>query len=136
MSKENVEVVRGIYTEWEKGNFQAALPVFDREITFEVWMPDSTEMDVRHGLTQLEGFMRDWLSQWEGYRISGDEFRAIGTDRVFVEGRQAGTGRRSGIEVDSPGFAVWTFRAGKVVRLFIHYGPDRDSALKAAGLSE
>ncbi|MDX6617325.1 MAG: hypothetical protein QOD60_2416, partial [Solirubrobacterales bacterium] len=25
MSAENVEIVRGIYAEWEKGNFQAAL---------------------------------------------------------------------------------------------------------------
>ena len=134
MPQENVEVVRSIYAEWEKGNFQAALPVLDREITFEVWMPDSNELDVRHGLHGLEEFMRDWFGQWEGYRIIGDEFRAIGTDHVFVGGRQAGTGRSSGVEVDSPGFSVWTFRAGKVVRLFVHY--DRDSALKAAGLSE
>ena len=134
MSEENVEVVRAIYAEWERGNFQAALPVLDREITFEVWMPDSNELDVRHGLRGLEGFMRDWFGQWEGYRIIGDEFRAIGTDVVFVGGRQAGTGRRSRVAVDSPGFSVWTFRAGKVVRLFVHY--DRESALEAAGLSE
>jgi ketosteroid isomerase-like protein len=134
MSEENVEIVRGIYAEGEKGNFQAALPILDREITFETWMPDSNEMVVRHGLNRLEEFMRDWLGQWEGYRAIGDEFRSIGTDHVFVGGRQAGTGRRSGVEVDSPGFTVWTFRAGKVVRLLAHY--DRDSALEAAGLSE
>jgi ketosteroid isomerase-like protein len=134
MSQENLEIVRGIYAEWEKGNFQAALPILDREITFEVWMPDSNEMVVRHGLNRLEGFMRDWFGQWEGYRVIGDEFRAIGSDHVFVGGRQAGTGRRSGVEVDSPGFTVWTFRAGKVVRLLAHY--DRDSALEAAGLRE
>jgi ketosteroid isomerase-like protein len=134
MSQENVEVVKGIYAEWEKGNFQAALPVLDREIRFEVWMPDSNEIVVRHGFEDLDDFMRDWFGQWEGYRVIGDEFRSIGTDRVFVGGHQAGTGRRSGVEVDSPGFAVWTFRAGKVVRLLVHY--DRDSALEAAGLSE
>jgi ketosteroid isomerase-like protein len=134
MSQENVEIVRGIYAEWEKGNFQAALPILDREITFEVWMPDSNEMVVRHGLNRLEGFMRDWFGQWEDYRLIGDEFRSAGTDHVFVGGRQAGTGRRSGVEVDSPGFTVWTFRAGKVVRLLAHY--DRDSALEAAGLRE
>ena len=134
MSQENLEIVRGIYAEWEKGNFQAALPLLDREITFEVWMPDSNELDVRQGLNELEGFMREWFGQWEAYRIIGDEFLAIGTDQVFVGGRQAGTGRRSGVEVDSPGFSVWTFRARKVVRLLVHY--DRDSALEAAGLSE
>jgi ketosteroid isomerase-like protein len=132
MSQENVEVVQGIYAEWERGNFQAALPVLDREITFETFMPDSNEIVVLHGLGRLEDFMRDWFGQWEAYRVTGDEFRAVGTDHVFVAGRQAGTGRRSGVEVDSPGFTVWTFRAGKVVRLLAHY--DRDSALDAAGL--
>jgi ketosteroid isomerase-like protein len=134
MSQENVEIVRRIYAEWERGNFQAALPVLDREITFETFMPDSNEIVVLHGLDRLEDFMRDWFGQWEAYRVTGDEFRAVGTDHVVVAGRQAGTGRRSGVEVDSPGFTVWTFRAGKVVRLLAHY--DRDSALEAAGLKD
>ena len=134
MSQENVEIVRAIYAEWERGDFQAALPVLDREITFETFMPDSNEIVVLHGLDRLEDFMRDWFGQWEAYRVIGDEFRAVGTDHVFVAGRQAGTGRRSGVEVDSPGFTVWTFRAGKVVRLLAHY--DRASALEAAGLRE
>jgi ketosteroid isomerase-like protein len=134
MSRENVETVQVIYAEWQRGNFQAALPVFDSEITVETFMPDSNHTVVLHGLERLETFMRDWFSQWQTYRVTGDEFRAVGTDHVFVAGRQAGTGRRSGVQVDSPGFTVWTFRAGKVVRLFAHY--DRDSALEAAGLSE
>lgn len=132
MPQKNVETVRAIYAEWERGNFQAALPVLDREITFETFMPDSDEIVVLHGLERLEGFMRDWFGQWEAYRVTGDEFRAAGTDHVFVAGRQAGIGRRSGVQVDSPGFTVWTFRAGKVVRLLAHY--DRGSALEAAGL--
>jgi hypothetical protein len=38
------------------------------------------------------------------------------------------------VEVVSPGFTVWTFRAGKVVRLLAHY--DRGAALEAVGLRE
>ncbi len=133
MSQENVEVVRRIYNEWEKGDFLAALPLLDQQVTFETWMPDSG-MVVVHGLDELASFMRDWLGQWRDYRVIGDEFRAVGTDHVFVAGRQAATGRESGVEVDSPGFGVWTFRAGKVVRLLTHY--DRRAALEAVGLSE
>jgi ketosteroid isomerase-like protein len=134
MSQENVEVVRRIYTEWERGNFQAAFPLLDNDATFETFMPDSNEMVVIHGLEQLRSFMLDWFAQWQDYRVIGDEFRAVGTDHVFVAGRQAGVGRQSGVEVDSPGFTVWTFRAGKVVRLLAHY--DRAKALEAVGLSE
>ena len=113
MSRENVEIVRGIYAEWERGNFQAALPLFDPEITFETFMPDASENVVVHGTDQIASFMRDWFGQWRGYRVTGDEFRAVGRDHVFVAGRQAATGLHSGIEVDSPGFTVWTFRSGR-----------------------
>ena len=133
MSQENVEVVRRVYGEWEAGNFSAALPLLDQQVTFETWMPDSG-MVVAHGLEELASFMRDWFKQWRDYRVIGDEFQAIGTDHVFVAGRQAAIGRQSGMDVDSPGFAVWTFRAGKVVRLLLHY--NREAVLNAAGLSE
>ena len=134
MSREYVEIVRRIYAEWEQGNFQAALPLFDPEITFETFMPDATENVVVHGLDQIESFMRDWFGQWLSYRMTGDEFRPVGEDQVFVAGRQAGTGLHSGAEVESPGFTVWTFRRGKVVRLLAHY--DRARALDAVGLRE
>ena len=52
MSREDVGIVRGIYAEWEQGNFQAALPLFDPEITFETFMPDTSENVVVHGLEQ------------------------------------------------------------------------------------
>ena len=66
--------------------------------------------------------------------MTGDEFRPVGEDQVFVAGRQAGTGLYSGAEVESPGFTVWTFRSGKVVKLLAHY--DRARALEAVGLRE
>jgi ketosteroid isomerase-like protein len=134
MVEPNVEIVRRIYVEWERGNFAAALPRLDRKVTFETFMPDSNEIVAVRGLEQLGSFMRDWFRQWRDYRVTGEEFRAVGPDHVFVAGRQAGTGRQSGAQVDSPGFTVWTFRAGRVVRLLAHY--DRAAALEAAGLSE
>ena len=134
MSQENVEIVRLILTEWERGNFGAPAKVFSPEVRFETWMPDAAENAVARGLAELEHFTRDWLAQWQGYRIVGDEFQAVGPDKVFVAVRQLAQGRQSGVEVESPGFSVWTLRDGEVVKLSLHY--DRDSAVKAAGLSE
>jgi ketosteroid isomerase-like protein len=134
VSRENVEIVRRIYAEWERGNFAAGLTWFAADIRFEVFMPDASENVTAHGLTELRDFMGSWFAQWQNYRIMGDEFRAVGDDKVFVGGRQAGTGHRSGAEVESPGFGVWTFRGGKVVELFVHY--NRHKALEAAGLSD
>jgi ketosteroid isomerase-like protein len=133
MSQENVEMVRRIYAEFERGNFAAAVDLYDPEIRFETWMPDASENVSVHGVAELQNFMGGWLAQWRDYRVIGDEFREVGNDKVFVGGRQAATGHQSGAEVESPGFGVWTFRGGKVVELFLHY--DRDRALEAAGLS-
>jgi ketosteroid isomerase-like protein len=134
MSRDYVEIVREIYAQWEQGNFEAASPLFDPEITFETFMPDASETLVIRGREQIESFMRDWFGQWRDYRVIGDEFRRVGSDQVFVAGRQAGTGLHSGADVESPGFTVWTFRDGTVVKLLAHY--DRARALEAAGLPQ
>jgi ketosteroid isomerase-like protein len=134
MSEENVEVVRSIYSEWERGNMTPGLGHFDQQIMFESFMPDSTERVVVQGLDAIAGFMQEFLAQWRDYRMVGEEFREVGNDTVFVRGRQAGTGRQSGAAVESPAFSTWTFRDGKVVRLvFERY---EQAALEAAGLSE
>ena len=127
------DIVRGIYSEWQRGNF-ADVHFYDPEVVFESVMPDSSERVVAHGPEGVEAFMREFLSQWRDYRISGGDFRQIGTKTVLVEGHQSGTGRRSGVAVESPLHSVWTFRDGKVVRLIIEF--DRAKALTAAGLRE
>jgi ketosteroid isomerase-like protein len=134
MAQENVEIVRSIYVEWEQGNLAAAVELFDPEIVFESFMPDSRERIVARGRHEVEAFTRDFLLHTRDYRMIGEEFREIGRDKVFVAGRQATIGRQSGVAIDSPAFWVWTFRNGKVVRLLFEI--DREKALKAGGLSE
>lgn len=132
MSQENVDVVRRTYAEWKRGNIQAGVELFDPEIIFESFMPDSNERVVVNGLEGIEAFMREFLAQWRDYRLVGEEFREVGSDKVFVAGRQAATGRQSGVAVEGPACSIWTFRGGKVVRLL--FEPDRRKALEAAGL--
>ena len=97
-------------------------------------MPDSRERVTAHGLDEIQAFMREVFVHARDYRLTGEEFRAAADGKVFVSGRQAATGRRSGIDVEGPGFTVWTFRNGKVTRLV--FETDREKALEAAGLSE
>ena len=127
-------VVRGIYAEWEQGNLAAAVELFDPEIVFESFMPDSSERIVARGRREIETFMRNFLIQTSEYRMIGEEFRAVGKDKVFVAGRQATVGRLSGVAVDGPAFWVWTFRDHNVTRLV--FETDQQRALEAAGLSE
>ena len=132
MSRENMEVARRTYAEWERGNMKAGVELFDREIVFESFMPDSSERVVAHGPREVEAFMREFLRQWRDYRLIGDEFHEVGKDKVFVAGRQTAAGRHSGLTVEDTISSVWTFRDGKIVHLL--FERDRRRALEAAGL--
>ena len=133
MSEENVEILRPVYEEWERGHFGAGQKLYDPEMTVETFMPDAAETVTLQGIGQFERFVRDWLTQWHEYRVTGEHFQEVGADRVLVSGRQIATGHQSGVEVESPAFAIWTFCEGKVIKLSLHY--DRDEALEAAGLT-
>ncbi len=78
--------------------------------------------------------MREWLRDWRDFKIFADEWREVGSDRVFAGGHQTATGRVSAIAVEDTISSVWTFRGGKVVHLL--FERDRQKALEAAGLRE
>ena len=126
MSQENVEIVRQIYAEWQRGNMKAGVERFDPEIVFESFMPDASERIVANGAAEVEAFMREFLRDWRDYR-------KVSETSVFVRGRQTALGRESGATVEDTLFSAWTFRDGKVVHLI--FDRDRHSALEAAGLS-
>jgi ketosteroid isomerase-like protein len=134
MSQENVEIVRRIYSEWERGEFGRTVERFDPEVVFESFMPDSSERIIAHGPRGVEAFMREFLAQWRDYRVFGEEFQQLGEEKVFVAGSQAAKGRQSGAAVEVPAFTIWTFRHGRVTRLVFEL--DRQKALEAAGVTE
>jgi ketosteroid isomerase-like protein len=133
MSEENVERVRRVCAGWERGDLSAGLDLFDSEIRFESFMPDSQRTVFATGLHGIEEFMREFLGAWRDYRFIADHFLDAG-DKVFVEGRQAAIGRQSGVEVEMTIYSIWTFGGENLVAL--KFTPHREEALEAAGLSE
>ena len=95
MPEENVEAVREIYDSWARGNMDAGVELFDPEIEFESFMPDAAERVTANGPQEIEQFMREFLSKRRDYRLSADQFRAVGPDRVFAAGHQRARGRLS-----------------------------------------
>ena len=86
MSQENVEIVRGIYAEWQCGNMKAGVERFAAEIVFESFMPDAMERIVANGPGEVEAFMREFLRHWRDFRMLGDEYRKVSATSVFREG--------------------------------------------------
>jgi ketosteroid isomerase-like protein len=150
MSQENVEIVKAVHpppgtdlVRWfgpeadAESPFMAAAALFDRDFEFVADGAQAIATDIApvgQGLQEFAIAWREWMAPWEVYRTEPEEFVDAGDDRVLVLVRDYGRLRGSAAEVETVGGAVWTVRAGKIVR--IQFFLDRRKALEAAGLSE
>jgi ketosteroid isomerase-like protein len=134
MSEENVEVVR----RWWEGFNEDGMPplaLCDKEI--EIRNPP--DFPVR-GLYQGHDGVRRWRDQvfdiFDNPRVEPEHIVDVHGDgkTVLMLLRATGTASHTGIEVDYEWAAVWTIRAGKVLRGQGYL--NRADALEAAGLSE
>jgi ketosteroid isomerase-like protein len=133
MSQENVEIVRRIYGEWGRGNFREGVDLFDPHVLLVVRPEFGPASGVYRGPEQIAEYMRDFLSEWDGLVIVGEEFVDAG-DSVVVRVDQRATGQGSRTPVHAGYFQVWSFRGRKVIR--IESFGERAEALEAAGLRE
>ena len=131
MSRDKLELLRPLLAEWAKGNFWAGPELMAADITYHAAMPADF---VAHGLEETVRLVTGVLDHWTDYRIEAEELEDLGEDSVLVVGRQRGTGKLSGAEVEYPIFIVWKFRENEVVG--VYFEGTRDAALEAAGLSE
>jgi len=130
---ENLDLVRSIYTDWERGDFSRedwAHP----EIVFE-----SAGFDAMRtaGVAEMGKRWREWMGVWEGYRTEADGFRELDGGRVLVLMRHGGRGKTSGVGIEGmklPGANVFDIHHGKVTRLALYW--NRADALEALGLAE
>jgi ketosteroid isomerase-like protein len=132
MSDENVDVVRGIYEQWGKGNFRAGVELYEPDAIL-VLAEGFPEVGSYAGLDGIAEYMRTFLDPWEQVTIEAEELLAAG-ESVVAAVLQRGTGRGSGASAEFRYFQVWTFRGGRVIR--IESVRDRSAAFEAAGLSE
>ena len=86
MSSANVELVRSIYADWERGDYRSAEWADPR---IEWVRRDGPEPGTWAGLAGMAGGFADWFSAWEDVRAEADEYRAIDDERVLVLGRSA-----------------------------------------------
>jgi ketosteroid isomerase-like protein len=131
---ENVDLVRSIYACWERGDFDSAEWAHP---SIELVYADGPDPGRWRGVADLAKAWRDFLGNWDGYRIDVEEYRELDDERVLILLLARGHGRTSGMEVAevSPRSAnVMHVRNRKVTRLVIYW--DRDRALAEAGLEK
>ena len=127
----NVDLVRSIYADWERGDFGSAGWAHPE---IEYVIADGPSPGSWTGLATLAEVYRDWLSAWEDYRIEADEFRELDDERVLVLASYSGRGKKSGIELGqmrAHAAHIFHTRDGKVTRLVVY--SDRERGLADLG---
>jgi ketosteroid isomerase-like protein len=126
MSEENVEIVRGVYDGWSRGDFSAG-EFFAPDVEFE--LVDWPHPARSRGLAEMARIWRATLAAWDDFRAEADDFIDFGHN-VLVLNRIRGRGKESGAEVSAQTATVWTLETGKVVRLALYW--DTAGARQAA----
>jgi ketosteroid isomerase-like protein len=119
---ENLDLVRSIYADWERGDFSRANWA-DSQIEFDVigavGAPEPTK-----GLAGMAQGFRAFLTAWVDYRVEADEYRELDGERVLVlVHATSGHGKTSGVDMRrmrTDGATLHHIRDGKVTRLVIY----------------
>jgi ketosteroid isomerase-like protein len=134
MSRENVAVVRAIYSTWERGELR---PLDWAHPEIEYVVADGASPGSSIGLAGMAGTHHDFPGSWGDWRVEAEEYRELDSERVLVLFHFSTRGKASGLDVgqiSTRGASLFHLRGGKVTRL-VHY-LNRERALEAVGLLE
>ncbi len=130
---ENADLVRSIYANWERGDFKS-LEWTDPE--FEIVAADGPETGST-GLAGTVAGIREFLSAWEDFRITAEEYRELDDGRILVLDRRSGRSKATGLDLatmHTQGARVFEIREGKVTKLVLYL--DRERAFADLGLEK
>jgi ketosteroid isomerase-like protein len=127
----NLDLVRSIYADWERGDF-TSVEWAHPEIEFE--FADGPEPGRWTGPAAMSAHYRDWLRGFRDFRAAPEQYLTLDQNRILVLVHNSARGRSSGIELDERTVAnYFELRDGKVARLVLYW--DRDRALADLGLT-
>ncbi len=133
MASANLDLVRSIFADWERGDFSSA-EWADPDIEFS--SPMGVEAGSWTGRAEMARAWRGTLSAWGDLRVEADEYRELDDERVLVLHSFSGSGKSSGIPIRhelSKGALLFHVGGGRVTKLVIY--TERERALADLGLA-
>jgi ketosteroid isomerase-like protein len=114
MGEADVEALERGYAALNRGDLSVVLDLLDPDIEWHEPAP-SPDAGAHRGRDSFERFFRGWLDSFESFRVEPERVVQRGDQLVAVV-RQTGTGRSSGVQVETRLAHVWTVANGKAVR--------------------
>lgn len=137
MPTESVEVVERMVEAFRRGDFDGAMACIAPDVVWDPATPDAALVDSQSQPLGQEGvrdFFRRWLGTWQDYSYEQRELIDAGGGKVVSVFVERGTGKGSGLTVETELAGVYEVMDGLVVA-WTRY-PTARQAHEAAGLSE
>jgi ketosteroid isomerase-like protein len=133
MSQENVQVIRGLYEAFGRGDVPMVLGQMDQSIEWNeaenfIYADRNPYVGPQ---AVLEGVFMRFGSDWDGFTVTPEEWLDAG-DRIVVLGIYSGTHKATGRQVRAQFAHIWSMREGRVVR-FQQYTDTKQFAETVAG---
>ena len=131
---ENLDLVRSIVADWERGDFTSAEWADDK---IEFVLPDGPDPGSWIGIAAMGEAWGRRISTAESFRIEAEEFRELDDERILVLTPVSGRGKTTGLDLGQTsrkGATLFHISNGKVTRLVPYF--DRALAFTDLGLEE
>ena len=134
MSRENVEIVRRLFSAAASEDWVAVEDLFDPDCEIHDFdIPDAS------GYRGHQGFF-DWIAQWDeawtSWEMTDLEIHPLAGERVIAFFTMFAKGLGSGLELKRRDAMVYTLSGGKITWLEYYNEQQRALALETAGVQE
>jgi ketosteroid isomerase-like protein len=132
MSPSNIDVVRAVVTEFNRGNFATAMEMCTEDVVFD-WSRRMLDGEVVTGREEARRFLQGVMEIFDEIHIPAEELTDLGSGVVLLAGTARFKGRASGLDVEAAAANLWTVRDGKVSHF--RFYQNKEDALEDAARS-
>lgn len=112
MADENLEAVRRVCTEWERGDWASTADLFDPDLEVRFSSTSFPDGGTYHGGRAVLDAWERWLEVWDEFSMDFEDLIVRG-ERIVALNRLHGRGRESGASVRRRGRRGVRVRAGR-----------------------
>ena len=122
------EALQALFADWERGEFRNGPALFSDDIRFSATQPEGQIEET--GVEGVQRFMRQFLPEWEQYRVELHQLEDLGGGRYIATATQYGSGKESQVDITAPVHIAIAMNDGKI-SLLGFFMRSREDALSA-----